>query len=285
MKALVKTRTAHAAQAAFAAVVSLVLVLTMCAAAFASGGKYIIDKYDLLDSATQQSMEAQAKSMASAYDTGTYLLIVDDIGSKSARDFAKGYWSKKNLGVGSSKSGTLFLIAVDSRDYVTITHGQALDTFTDYRIDAMEEDIVDYLANDEWEDACQTYLDDCQETFEFKATHNVAMDYDTDPASSSYDDGVIGFDDLAIPAGIAFVIALIVMICVRLALKAQLNSVDAQDSARAFMDRPVDITHAEEVFGGTVVTKTPIPKSNSSSGGGGSWSDSGGFGGSSGGKF
>ncbi len=285
MKALIKSRTVHATQAAFAAFVCFALALVMCTAAFASGSKYIIDKYELLDSATQQSMEAQAKSMASAYDMGTYLLIVDDIGSKSARDFAKGYWNKKDLGVGSNKSGILFLIAVDSRDYVTITHGQALDTFTDYRIDAMEEDIVDYLANDEWEDACQVYLDDCQETFEFKATHNVAMDYDTDPSSSSHDDSVIGFDDLAIPAGIAFVIALIVMICVRLALKAQLKSVDAQDSAHAFMNRPVDIMHAGEVFGGTVVTKTPIPKSNNSSGGGGSWSDSGGFGGSSGGKF
>ncbi len=280
-----RTAIAKSARVSLALLAAFALALGLCANAFAASNRYIIDKYDLLGSATQKTMESQAKAMSGENNIGTYLLIVDDIGSKSAREYAKGYYNKKGLGLGQDKSGILFLIAVDSRDYVTITHGEGVETFTDYRIGVMEDDIVDYLADNEWEDACQAYLDDCQETYSFKASHGVAMDYDNDPASPSYDDGVIGLDDLAIPLLIAFAIALVVMICVRLALKAQLKSVSTGSSARAFMDGDANITHAGEVFGGTTITKTPIPKSDNHSSGGGSWSDSGGFGGSSGGKF
>ncbi len=265
----------------------LVLALGLCASAFAAGNsKFIRDKYDLLDSSIQTTLETQAKEIASNYNVGTYLLIVDDIGSKSARDYAKNYWNKKDLGLGSNKSGILLLVAVDSRDYVTITHGQAVLDFTDWRIGEIEDDIVNYLSDNEWQWAFQAYLDDCQETLEYKAEYGTAMGYDKDSTTSSANSMEGISEVLTMPFVIALIIALIVMICVRLALKAQLKSVKAQDTATAFMDRPVDITRSEQRFGGTVVTKTPIPKSSSSSGGsGGSWSGSGGFGGSSGGKF
>ena len=273
---------------AFAATMaSVALVLALCASAFAASSPYVIDDYGLLGNSTQASMESQASLMAKSYGVGTYLLVVDDIGSKSAREFAKDRWKADKLGVGSDKSGILFMIAVDSRDYVTITHGDGVTLFTDYRIEAMEDDIVTYLSDDEWEEACQAYLDDCQETFEFNAEHGAPMDYDNDPASPGYDDGVIGIDDLALPAGIALVVALLVMLAVRAFLKGQLKSVAAGDSARAFMAEPVQVTAANEIFLGATVSKTPIPKDGDGpgGGGGGSWVDSGGFGGSSGGKF
>lgn len=281
------TIVVSARRAFAAAVAAVILALTLCSSAFASSSPYVIDDYGLLDSSTQSSMESQAKSMAKSYDVGPYLLIVDDIGSKSAREFAKDRYKADKLGVGDDKSGILFMIAVDSRDYVTITYGGGVTAFTDYRIEAMEDDIVSYLSDDEWEDACQAYLDECQETFEFNAAHGAPMDYDNDPASPDYDDGVIGFDDLALPAGIALVVALLVMFAVRAFLKRQLKSIAAGDSARAFMAEPVKVTAANEVFLGATISKTPIPKNDDGpgGGGGGSWVDSGGFGGSGGGKF
>lgn len=277
----------NARRALMAAVGAVALMLALCSSAFAAGSPYVIDDYGLLDSSTQSAMESQAKAMAKSYDVGPYLLIVDDIGSESAREFAKDRYKADKLGVGDDKSGILFMIAVDSRDYVTITHGDGVTAFTDYRIEAMEDDIVSYLKDDEWEDACRVYLDDCQETFEFNAAHGAPMDYDNDPASPSYDDGVIGLDDLALPAGIALVVALLVMFAVRAFLKGQLKSVAAGASARAFMAEPVEVTAANEVFLGATVSKTPIPKNDDGpgGGGGGSWVDSGGFGGSGGGKF
>ena len=103
---------------------------------------YVRDHYQLLSDSTLQSMEAEAESLSDTYKCDVYLTIVDDIGTYTVRQFAEAYWNYYDLGRGTNKDGIMFLIAVDSRDYVTITHGQGttggITIFTDYRIEQIE---------------------------------------------------------------------------------------------------------------------------------------------------
>lgn len=72
------------------------------------------------------------------------------LGDANQRDFAKNYYVNNGLGSGEGKSGILFLLAVGSRKYVTITYGGGVTAFTDYRIEQMEDDIVPKLSDGDW---------------------------------------------------------------------------------------------------------------------------------------
>ena len=120
-------------------------------------GTYVIDAYGLLSDSQRASLEAQAKEYASKYNMGVYLLVVNDIGYKSATDYATAFYRAKNLGLGSGRDGILFLIAVDSRDYVTIAYCQGSYSFSDDGIDEMEEAVVDRLKGNLWTNACEEY--------------------------------------------------------------------------------------------------------------------------------
>ena len=52
-----------------------------------------------------------------------------DIGDADQRDYAKNYYISNGLGYGDEQSGILFLLAVGSRKYVTITYGEGVTGF------------------------------------------------------------------------------------------------------------------------------------------------------------
>ena len=141
----------------------LLLALSLAPGAFAKGS-YVLDDYGLYDSSIRQELEQSASQLASTYGVAPYLVVVDNIGSQTVRSFAESYWLDHELGIGSDASGIMFLIAVDSRDYVTITHGTGIYAFTDYGIEQLEDAVVSYLGDHEWEDAAGCSGDGFDET-------------------------------------------------------------------------------------------------------------------------
>lgn len=85
------------------------------------------------------------------------------------REFAKDWYRNYDLGYGEGKSGILFLIALDSRDYVTITYGGGVTAFTDYRIAQIEDKIVPMLSDGSYYKASDTYIEMCADTLDFYA--------------------------------------------------------------------------------------------------------------------
>lgn len=132
--------------------------------AYAQVGTYVFDEYGLLSNDEFAHLEGQGKEYASTYDVGVYLLITNNMGqsdpsSSERNEFARQYYEDKGLGLGSGKDGILFVIAVDSRDYVTVKHfdDSSKDPFSNDSVDAMEDDVVDRLGDDEWYEGCATY--------------------------------------------------------------------------------------------------------------------------------
>ena len=65
-----------------------------------------------------------------------------------------------------------FLLAVGSRKYVTITYGEGVTAFTDYRIEQQEDEIVlQTLSDEEWADAAYTYIDMCDDALTTRADY------------------------------------------------------------------------------------------------------------------
>ena len=255
----------------------LLLALSLAPGAFAKDS-YVLDDYGLYDSSTRQELEQSASQLASTYGVAPYLVVVDDIGSQTVRSFAESYWLDHELGIGSDASGIMFLIAVDSRDYVTITHGTGIYAFTDYGIEQLEDAVVSYLGDDEWEDAAECYYEQCSSILAFCADKGEPFDSHNDPAAR-----VVA---LGMAFAIALLLALAVAFIVRRILKGQLKSVAAGSSAAGFLAGGVVLTAQQDVFTGSHVSVVPLPKNDDNGGGlGGSTVSASGFGGSAGGKF
>ena len=276
------TTTATIALRRLCCLVSLLAACLLLALSLAPGAlakdSYVLDDYGLYDSSTRQELEQSASQLASTYGVDPYLVVVDDIGSQTVRSFAESYWLDHELGIGSDASGIMFLIAVDSRDYVTITHGTGIYAFTDYGIEQLEDAVVSYLGDDEWEDAAECYYEQCSSILAFCADKGEPFDSHNDPAAR-----VVA---LGMAFAIALLLALAVAFIVRRILKGQLKSVAAGSSAAGFLAGSVVLTAQQVVFTGSHVSVVPLPKNDDNGGGlGGSTVSASGFGGSAGGKF
>lgn len=157
-----------------------------------------------------------------------------------------------------------------SAPYVTITYGEGVTAFTDYRIEQQEDEIVPELSDEEWADAAYTYIDMCDDALDYYADYGEPIDVDND----------IGLEDLLIamifPLGISAFICLILYHRMKTAKrKTEADEYMPGFTLRVKRDR---YTH-------TTRERTYDPPQKESHSSGGSSVDSDGFGGSSGGSF
>ena len=117
----------------------LCMALTLPAGAAAP---LVRDECGIFDADTLADLEEEAESASDGHGVDVYFLVVDSIGDADQREYAKNYYISNGLGYGDEQSGILFLLAVGSRKYVTITYGGGVTAFTDYRIEQQEDEIV-----------------------------------------------------------------------------------------------------------------------------------------------
>ena len=262
----------HTAKRFAALLAALVLALCLSIPAFAAA-PLVRDEMGLFDADTYSQLEASAEAASDGHDCDVYFLVVDSIGGTDQRQYAKDYDLANGLGSGSEQSGILFLLAVGSRKYVTITYGGGVTAFTDYRIEQIEDAVVPYLSDDEWAEAASEYLSMCADTLDFYAEHGEPLDVDNDTSGWPI--------LLLIVIGVPMIIAGIVCGVLYSQMKTARLKTEANDYIGAGLKLRVQVdnyTHTDRVQ----VYDPPHEESSSS---GGSSVDSDGFGGSSGGSF
>lgn len=259
----------HTAKRFAALLAALVLALCLSIPAFAAA-PLVRDEMGLFDADTYSQLEASAEAASDGHDCDIYFLVVDSIGDTDQRQYAKDYYLANGLGSGSEQSGILFLLAVGSRKYVTITYGEGVTAFTDYRIEQQEDEIVPELSDEEWADAAYTYIDMCDDALDYYADYGEPIDVDND----------IGLEDLLIamifPLGISAFICLI--------LYHQMKTARQKTEADEYMPG-FTLRVKRDRYTHTTRERTYDPPQKESSSSGGSSVDSDGFGGSSGGSF
>ena len=134
----------HTAKRFAALLAALVLALCLSIPAFAAA-PLVRAEMGLFDADTYSQLEASAEAASNDHDCDVYFLVVDNIGDTDQRQYAKDYYLANGLGSGSEQSGILFLLAVGSRKYVTITYGGGVTALTDYRIEQNEDAVVPYI--------------------------------------------------------------------------------------------------------------------------------------------
>ena len=165
----------HTAKRFAALLAALVLALCLSIPAFAAA-PLVRDEMGLFDADTYSQLEASAEAASDGPRLRRIFLVVDSIGDTDQRQYAKDYYLANGLGSGSEQSGILFLLAVGSRKYVTITYGGGVTAFTDYRIEQIEDAVVPYLSDNDWAEAASEYLSMCADTLDFYAEHGEPLD-------------------------------------------------------------------------------------------------------------
>ena len=202
------------------------------------------DEMGLFDANTYNELEQSAEAASSGHDCDVYFLV--------------------------GKSGILFLLAVGSRKYVTITYGGGVTAFTDYRIEQMEDDIVPKLSDGDWAGAARTYIEMADYTLDYYAEHGEPIDVDND----------LGAEGLLFVIGIPAAIAAGVCLVFYHQMKTAKEKTEADDYMPGLKLRV-----KRDVYTHTTQTRVYDPPKEEKSSGGGSSTDSDGFGGSSGGSF
>ena len=258
---------------------ALFVSLAVAPAAFAESGSYVFDEQNVLTSTEFGTLEDMGASYADDYGVGVYLLITDTMNgnynpsSSERNEFARQYFLANNLGVGADKDGIIFVIAVESRDYVTVKHfaNSANDPFSDDGVDALEEEVTSYLSDNNWYGGSRAYYKTVGEQLSyFAATGNQW----TEPDPLGLLLKILA--TLGIPAAAAGALVS--------GQKSAMKTAREASEASDYLDRSsFRLTASSDDFVNTTVTVAPIPKKESSGGG---WSDmGGGFSGSGGGKF
>lgn len=247
-------------------------------------GTYVTDDYGLFSDEQRAALEAKATKLAQDYNMGVYLLVVDNMGSQNPTsaqrtNFATSFYRAYDLGLGSGKDGIMLVIAVGSRDYVTIAYGQGSYSFSDEGIEAMEDSVTSYLGGNDWYRGSEAYYDSIGEQLEYYSVQGKPW---TEPDPLSLLLKILAI--LGIPAVVAGGKVS--------GEKSAMKTAREQSQASSYLERgSFVLTDSRDDFVNTTMTVTPIPKHDDNDGGssfgGGGWGGGGGggFSSSGGGKF
>jgi len=128
------------------------------AATWAEHSDNVRDYLDYLSPDELDEIQSEIESAVTESSLDIAIVITDDTGGKSSRDYADDYYDQNGFGMGENHSGILMLINMDIREVWISTCGKAIDIFTDNRIDSMLNDIAAYLADGDYFNACKEFV-------------------------------------------------------------------------------------------------------------------------------
>ncbi len=285
-----------------AVVLSVFIFALFTPTAFAQG-EFVVDDADLLTEDMEAALASEISSIKETYNIDVVIHTTMSIGDEDIHSYSENFY----LSNGYAEDGLVFVInlnnnEVGNRDFYTYYQGTVYDTFGDeaYNSDYgfVNQNILPYLANEDYYTAIQTYLkltesyitgeiyNDYSSSDDYYTGEYWEGDYYTDGAVVTYPSNSMSpvIKELIVIA-VAGVVAFIIMSV----MKSKMNTAVVKNEASDYVKAgSMKVTRQLDVFTYRHVTKTAKPKNNSSSGsrsGGGFSGGGGGRSGGGGGKF
>lgn len=267
--------------------VLFVLMLTLCVpfCAHAEEKDYVVDNADLIFDLNEEELEAQLKETSERIGMDIVVVTTNTIDGKTPEAYADDYYDYN----GYANDGCLFLVSMEDRDWHVSTKGYAITCITDYGIDVIEAECVNYLSNGDYYLAFNRFGTLVEEFYnEAKA----GKPYDTNNKYTNENGDTIGGigdaldDDSYNGIIVAGICAIVIALIITFSVKSKYKPVKFSHSAAGYLvDGSLKVTQSYEHFLYSHVSKTE--RQSSSSGGGSSThtSSSGSSHGGGGGKF
>lgn len=223
----------------------------------------VVDEAGLLGAVEADNLISKLNSMSAKYDMDVVIVTVESLNGKSATAYADDYFDYNGYGKGKDRSGILLLLSIEARDWAISTRGEAISIFSGDDLHSLEDAMLPYFRNDDFNGGVFAFADQCESVLEEAAYAKKVRQMTRFPK--------------------ALVIGLIFGFLIVTGLKSQLKSVRSKAEANDYVRKgSFNLTTQRDVFLYSNVTSRPKPKDNSS---GSHTSSSGASHGGSSGKF
>lgn len=217
----------------------------------------VVDDAKLLSQDERNRLIESIEEFRKEYNMDAVIVTSNDLQGKKIRDYADDYYDFNGYGLGENKSGLLLLIDMDDRKIWISTTGDAIQYFTDDRIESIINDISKYLSNGEYFDACNVFLTDIKQY----------INNGISEGQYTYSEEDHSLKIILIALGVAAIVSGITCVCV---VNSYKNS-KSVSSINYVDNNSIAFTKRRDVFVSTFTTKTKIERNNNSgSSGGGS---------------
>lgn len=99
------------------------------------------------------------------YELVAVIIPHNDLDGKTTEEYSEAYYLQNDIGVGSDKSGVLFLVALDDEghgDAYVYTYGKAVTEITNEYLDNFFwDEMISHMKNREYKDAVNYFADQC----------------------------------------------------------------------------------------------------------------------------
>ncbi len=213
--------------------------------------KKVYDYAELLTASQETSLYNKIQEFISSYNMDMVIVTTNTNNKSSAMAYADDFYDYNNFGIGSNKSGILFLIDMQNREMWISTTGSAIPIYTDKRIDT----ILDYTYNK----IAKKDYNGCAEEFIKYAKQYAAIGNDTNNINNerSVEVKEINFRLIVIISIVATVIFIVIGLMTHMKPKKQTD-------AKMYISTPIKLNQKSDIFVNRHVTKTRIESSSSS---------------------
>lgn len=149
---------------------TLLIVFATCVSA--SSNTRVIDDAGILTTDEKETLETTISEIKNNYNFDVVILTKKNLEGKTPKDYADNYYDKGGYGLGSERDGMLLLLSTESRDYYISTKGYGRKAFTEYGVEYISNDLVEYLKDNNYYDAFEGFLSNAD--IFLKQTHNDA---------------------------------------------------------------------------------------------------------------
>lgn len=219
----------------------------------------IADDAGLLSPSSIDELESLALQVSEAHgcDVGIYFTRSYFLYS-SINDFADDYFDYNGFGYGPTQNGILLVVTMAEREYRITTGGIAIDAFTDYGLNRIEEQFVSYLSSGDYSAAAKKFIRLCDE---YLSEYESGAAYDTNNTVRT----PLSLQSVGISGIIGFILAGLPL----RRSKKELETVRAKSNASEYRVGPkITITEQDDRYISNSITRVPIPRDDGRSGGG-----------------
>ncbi len=249
-------------------------VIPVTAAESGSGKVLCVDSaYCIKSNEEFAALSDELKNISERQKCEVVIYTTNTFDGKTPTDYADDYYDTSGYGWGEDKSGILFIINPQSRDWVISTCGFGITAFTDAGQEYIVEQMSGALSEDDYITAFNQYADLCDE-FLTQAHSGEPYDNGSLPGQEKDINPIV---DIIIGLAFGIIVAFIAVGKDKAALKSVRREADANNYIRSgslqitkqydnFLYRNVDVTEKESSSGSSTHTSSSGTTHGGSSG-------------------
>lgn len=238
-------------------VTGLFLNLSMTACA---NDRKVADHSGLLTSGEESSLQERLTEISDKYQCDVIAATTDSFEGQDRWDYTDEFYNENAYGYGDTVDGIILMVNLPEREFQYLTRGKAIDVFTDYKLEVMDEQVTPYLSDGAYYEAFMEYADLAEEFLR----EGQAQESNSYVGEDTYERKLSASAQIGIAAGVGLVVTAIVL----LVLFGQLRTVRAKGQARDYVrSGSFRVTGARDIFLYRTVTRQRIERDNNGPGG------------------